>query len=377
MYDLNDFAVPYSTLQRGCRDQDILDAANRCLQADPANYFCGYHPYHGWFVGQRCRDPENGESLGVLVLKDSDGGTIVPAMSVHASSAFSIGTSHSVCQDYARVRPWSRDCGITAVAVSDGCSSSADTDIGARSLTLAALEQLRLTSCARLDNASIAHVLNGAFQTSSGACSLIGQYALDATLLLASKQEDVNFVHVQLFGDGAVVVKRRDGDLVVHEVSAAGGAPAYLSYRLHDNRFRMFVKETNGAVSTVRTYVNGELVVTWTAPFTRDPSGDDPLFAGNRTAAALTGIEMDIPVSRTELVMVASDGLASFQKTTGMSPVPVDVCTVARHLADVKSPAGDFMSRRLRAFEKKTCRSEGWEHYDDLAVAALYLEVSR
>ena len=60
-----------------------------------------------------------------------------------ADAHFSIGKTHRVCEDYARagLLPDGRAFAI----VSDGCSSSPDTDFGSRLMTIAAQERMMLS----------------------------------------------------------------------------------------------------------------------------------------------------------------------------------------------------------------------------------------
>src|SRR6185295_20387035 len=58
---------------------------------------------------------------------------------MNADSTFMIGTTHSVCQDYALANNASN---ASNVIVTDGCSTSPDTDIGARLLVRAASQLL-------------------------------------------------------------------------------------------------------------------------------------------------------------------------------------------------------------------------------------------
>ena len=57
-------------------------------------------------------------------------------MKWNADAFFSIGKTHMVCEDYARAG--TQQNGLPYALVCDGCSSSPDTDIGARLLGMAA-----------------------------------------------------------------------------------------------------------------------------------------------------------------------------------------------------------------------------------------------
>jgi len=71
---------------------------------------------------------------------------------------------------------------------------------------------------------------------------------------------------------------------------------------------------------------------------------------------------------------VLSDGIESYQcrvggeTSTTFSGVGYE--TVVQELTAFKNFKGEFVYRRMQAFEKE-CAKRGWQHYDDVAVAAL------
>ena len=70
---------------------------------------------------------------------------------MNADSAFRMGSTHAVCQDYAVASAWTAAAHTDGAAppprpyiiLSDGCSSTPDTDVGARLLVKAAEPLLR------------------------------------------------------------------------------------------------------------------------------------------------------------------------------------------------------------------------------------------
>lgn len=254
---------------------------------------------------------------------------------------YAIGASHRVCQDYARAGQVQGRVSHFAI-VSDGCSGSEDTDLGARFLVNAAEQRLRLFG-ADYDHDWI-------LRRAAAAVSMLGANlaCLDATLLTAFVL-DQERVRVSVAGDGLVLARRRDGALVSWEF-CDGGAPAYLGYRLDAARWRCYLDSGYGR-RRVTKCIDGARVQE------REHSIPMDGFVSS----------LDLAIADFELVMLLSDGASSFEGA-GLGP-----SDVIEELSAIKSQRGAFVERRCRRFLNKTCKARGWVHQDDLAVAALHL----
>jgi hypothetical protein len=257
---------------------------------------------------------------------------------------YAIGASHRVCQDYARAGQVQGRVTHFAI-VSDGCSGSEDSDLGARLLVNAAEHRLRLFA-ADYDHDWIV-------RRAAAAVSMLGapSSCLDATLLSAFVVDEER-VRVCVSGDGVVAARRRDGALVSWEF-CDGGAPAYLSYRLDARRYQCYLDSGYGRRRITRR-VDGALV-------------------GRREHDIQTDgfvSSLDLPVDDFELLMLFSDGAASFEGPG------LEANDVIEQLCAIKSHRGAFVERRCRRFLGKYCSARGWVHQDDLAVAALHLGAS-
>ena len=72
----------------------------------------------------------------------------------------------------------------------------------------------------------------------------------------------------------------------------------------------------------------------------------------------------------TELVLLFSDGISSFQLKDG-TPIPLE--QVLDQVFDLKGFAGQFLTRRCTRFLQKFCAENGWQHADDFSVGGLHL----
>lgn len=262
---------------------------------------------------------------------------------MQADCYFTGGTSHKVCQDYARAGRLL--LGQAYAIVSDGCSSSPDTDVGAHLLVLAASHRLLTNS-----QNPIGLWPGECIWNARRAMPLVlAPTCLDATLLLAV--EDFGKIRIQVAGDGMVVARKQDGTRTVLDFDC-GGAPPYLSYCLDDPARREAWIKAYGKVTIRRNFSeDGMVYLPW-------QEGGDPVYQAVFMA------------DQYDLVLLLSDGVHSFRHRETQEPIPAS--DVVDRIMDFKTMTGEFLTRRMRAFLGRECRELGWTHYDDVGVAAIY-----
>lgn len=268
------------------------------------------------------------------------------------TDTFFTGTrAHPICQDYARV-------GTAGIALSDGCSSSPDTDVGARALTIAGLEML---------DSDPNHLEHSIYEARRSLPTSVPVYSLDATLLLA--QPTPTGVQAFVSGDGVVVGRQRaDGAFVIYDFDCAN-MPTYLSYLLDDTRLQAYCVEGGSRTITVTKRVGAvstTLAIAHENPFTGKcdyPGEAKPFY---RTL---------FPADRYDLVVLFSDGVKSFrdQKRSWNDDKTLPLGALLDDLLAFKSYAGSFVTRRARAFFQQ-CTCCGWINDDDFSMAAVYLD---
>lgn len=258
---------------------------------------------------------------------------------------FTTGASHVVGQDYAVA---GRGEAGAAVVVSDGCSSSPDTDIGARIVARGALAGLVGTGDFDADR-----VLAGAAQGAAGLHLPLP--SLDATVVWALARPG-GAVEVGVCGDGTVAARRRDGVVLVWSVEHPCCAPRYPSYRLDPARARAYEERF------------GESVVVHHRD--RDQRWSSVRFAGECFGLTLEADAFD-------LVLVGSDGLSSFVGPAAGGRGPVGVESVIDRLVAVPHARGRFLARRCRRMWSRELPARRWSHHDDVGVGALALPPER
>ena len=276
---------------------------------------------------------------------------------MNADSVFDIGATHTVCQDYvvARSGRGSGDFG-PYVVLADGCSSSRDTDIGAR-LLVKAMDQ----TLARNEKRDIRELHAESARVALGWAELMGVAveAVDATLLTAHVYVDELLVACS--GDGVIVLESRTGRLDVYEISSPSGYPLYPAYVHQPERLAEMI-ENRRCVKELKHL--------------RRESREAPFeLLDVTTSESLTEVFM-LDAAAYKHVAVASDGLTSFFHTqespSGKRLEPVCLTDVLDQLWSFKNSNGAFVERRLKKF-RKDAAARSWGHADDLSLGVIHL----
>lgn len=263
--------------------------------------------------------------------------------------SFSIGKTHTICQDYARAGI--RD-GQPYVFLSDGCSSSPDCDVGARLLVLAAEKFLLLDSPTREYLVSRA-----AYATTMAYASIMALglpiSALDATLAFAMRRGKT--IYAGIHGDGLIAWKQRgNADICVLQTTSIKNYPDYLSYKILPER----------------RVVASPMIETVTEQYQVAPDGKKREIKATYSGEAYACL----PADSVDFLAVISDGATSFvhkvNTSTSRIDQPVPFVSLVHDMLGFKSLNGVFVQRRMQKFAKE-CREKGYEHYDDLAIGAI------
>jgi len=247
-------------------------------------------------------------------------------MKITTDSFMRIGKGHTVCEDYVihGEKPF------PYVILADGCSSSKNTDVGARILTHITKEFISNTLTPITTVIHIAENIR----------NLLGleQTCLDSTLIVAV--EEKGKIWVSFFGDGAIIQVFNDGKILIDEIKYTNSAPYYLSYQLD--------KQRNASYKNmgIMKYVN-----------------DIECHPYNCEIFTEKTINL-------KTVLITTDGISSFlSNEKGILPSK----DVVNQLSAFKNTNGAFIQRRcnrmIKDFEK-----EGYYHLDDFSVGGFYFK---
>ncbi|MEE4357530.1 MAG: hypothetical protein V2I97_13785 [Desulfococcaceae bacterium] len=126
------------------------------------------------------------------------------------------------------------------------------------------------------------------------------------------------------------------------EISFESNAPYYLSYRLDENRRKLYEEESGGKM---RIQCMGEEL---TLPFH-------------------TPLLYHFPVEEYSTVIIASDGFSSFSGSAG----PLPAADIIGEFTAFKNYAGEFIRRRAKR-AVSTYEKQSVINTDDLSLAAIY-----
>jgi hypothetical protein len=163
-----------------------------------------------------------------------------------------IGKQHKICEDYiiSGVKP------VPFIILSDGCSSSKNTEMGARILCYLAKQYLDYRKN-KLYNLNYKKMGNWIIHNAEMSARQLGldTTSLDATLIVSFLIEDM--LSIYIYGDGCIVL-RNDMDTVIKTIEFSDNAPYYLSYLVDDYRFGLY-RERKPHRIIKSEYSNGEI----------------------------------------------------------------------------------------------------------------------
>lgn len=270
---------------------------------------------------------------------------------MNSDSVYIIGKSHQNCQDYTGQ-------GEGFVLLSDGCSSSPHTDIGARLLVHSAVKLLK-------ENRAVTKQFP--LQVVEEAAKLNRQLALppealDATFLAAIA--DGNELKLFAAGDGHLVIGWDSGEVSHLKLDYPAGFPYYLNYTLDECRLQAFRQKNQKREEECRTFLPEEEEYRECTPEKRlSLEGESGYLA------------LELPKVR--FVALFSDGIDSFyslkQTESGKQTIRESSYDLLPELLAIKQPAGEFVKRRVKRF-MTNMEKRGIYHFDDFSYAALMLD---
>lgn len=290
-------------------------------------------------------------------------------------SAYQIGKTHDVCEDYALVN--NKENSVPFAVVSDGCSSSPNTDVGSRILTLSAVEQMESIINETEDlgdfdgNVCISKARDIAKSLN------LSPRSVDATLLMAVVTDRVQ---INMLGDGVVAIGLDNGDIFTVSLEYRRGYPFYLSYlpescanfqawraNLSDKIIKTAIISKGKAVREEAFSISGEY-------FNRKKDKKKPTIyidGGTYNTSII------VTLNNLKWITLMSDGVQSFYRTenagTSLTNVDIDYKEVVIEALSFKNFNGKFMQRRLNRF-LKFCDKNNWHHADDISFGAIYFE---
>lgn len=276
---------------------------------------------------------------------------------INIDSFLKKGKQHFICEDYII----HGECPIPYIILSDGCSSSENTDIGSRILCRCALnvlnEKLNFRfPDAELNNPNYWNFGRRIIEKAKDVMDLLKlkKTVLDATLIISYIWNDI--VWVLMFGDGLVTYKFSSSSFIHYkEIKFDINAPYYLNYLIDKDRDLAYYQNQNKEFITISesSYMDDKLI---NKSKKYDHSNSDIFIYG-------------YPIDSLEFLAISSDGIDSFIDNKGNSLDYKE--SIIKDFTSFKNTNGKFVKRRL---SKAISEYEkfNFKHLDDISFGCFY-----
>lgn len=256
--------------------------------------------------------------------------------------------------------------------VSDGCSGSEHTDVGARLLGLAAKQTL-YTSVTP-------HSFCESVLRSSHAVSRVLQLpinCLDATLLAIRTNTQKTHYEPIMVGDGFFAGKNCDKSIFFYQYTFAKNAPFYVRYTFDPENLKGYFEKfgTRYSVRYVRMIPNPQVQCGFQIVSESNTDFDLPTDLENGAPFWFTPPMKDMfSVANLEAAAVISDGAESFiSQIQGQVSKMVDPEHIVWEVMNFKRYGGTFVANRCsKAFD--LFRKRNWVNQDDFGMTAIHIK---
>lgn len=255
---------------------------------------------------------------------------------IYVDSVLALGKLHTICQDYVTVS----NSDIPYIILSDGCSSSPDTDIGARIVAIQAKNNLINTE---IENIDIEQFCKDIFKKSIDIVRQmqLSDTSIDCTLMVAYIINEK--LHYFVIGDGIVAFKK-EGLTTIQHFSFHEENVFYGNYFNSEYRFDLMEKSKIKPLLTT-------IIKTDEIHSTKELLKDYIYYNS-------------IDIDNLEYFFISSDGLLSCSSDKAES------IKYFNEFLNFKNLKGEFIKRRFHHWNKNL-NKEGVQHADDVSIAAF------
>lgn len=235
---------------------------------------------------------------------------------LHYDHYYTMGKTHVICEDFAI----QADKPIPFIVLSDGCSSSSQTHIGARILTLTTKYIIENTADWPLNYTHFGQqLIDKAWNVAR--TMRLSSSVLDATVMLAFLYQDNILVYI--YGDGCLFFKDHQNNLSTIEVVFTHNAPYYLTYWYDEERQKEYAK-----------YDPTPLILI------------DSLQGQSQPKSFNEELAFCFPLEKFKVVAIASDGATYCVDTRHHRKLPLD--EIATQLLNFPNLTNDFVKLHLQ-----------------------------
>lgn len=281
---------------------------------------------------------------------------------MNTNAYYEIGASHKVCEDYALSGQHDQ---LYYAIVSDGCSSSKDSDVGARLLAhitkgvLVYMYEDKSILSPNFTELFKELVLKKCMEAKKALGLSIN--AFDATLLINFVLGDKVFS--LSWGDGYIIYVTDSMNIIVYEISFSSGAPYYLSYEMCQAKKDAYIDAFGGGTITVSQFILDQ---------------NNNVLSAVSTDSALNyshTVYKEVAANLMKFVALSSDGINTYQddprfETPDRSKRGYSAVEMIPDIVAYKNITGDFVLRRMRRV-KELVEKNHIIHQDDISCATI------
>jgi hypothetical protein len=272
-----------------------------------------------------------------------------------------IGGNHKICEDYILTGDVED---ILYIILSDGCSSSKNTEMGARILSHLAKSYIideyyykKRDKFPKLDYMGNHIIHNSQLITKQ---LKLSDSCLDATLVIALFDKIKKLFQIYTYGDAVFVMEEQNQDITIIDIEYTNNAPYYLSYQIDEKRDELYYKMK--IIKNIRTRKT-----TIVDPF--EVCSDEV-----ENFAYDYNVPMTLKITDFKTILICSDGMNSFIQKTDNGLTQANQFLIANEFLSLKNKNGEFLKRRCKRALKNLEQIYGITHYDDLSIGALTYE---
>jgi len=285
---------------------------------------------------------------------------------MNTDAYYEIGSSHRVCEDYALAGQYED---MAYALVSDGCSSSDDSDVGARLLShiakgvLIYLKGRNLIGSVSFPDIFRELVVRKGIEVKQSLG--LPTDVFDATLLVCTVYN--NKVTCLGWGDGYLMMVTDDNSIIAYEIKYSSGAPYYISYEMSPGKKEAYWQTYGGGMVDIRNSIIS-------------PEGD--LIYSNTNVSPVSdsySILKEAHAPSLKSVILSSDGLGTYQIDSKFVPpenTPIkdySDLSIIPLIVSYKSIVGEFVVRRMQRM-KADMEKEHVMHFDDVSCSSIVLK---
>lgn len=283
-------------------------------------------------------------------------------MSLNTNAYYEIGSYHQVCEDYALSGTYQD---MAYAIVSDGCSSSENSDVGARLIAHIAkgviiyLKDKNAIGVPGFHDVFKELIIKKGIEVKNSLG--LSSEAFDATLLVNIVFD--NKIYSIAWGDGYIIYKTKESKHIIYDISFSSRAPYYLSYEMSPTKKQQYMMEFGEGTITIKNSI-------------LSADGNFERTTINKIIAESLYKEAYAPSM--SFATVSSDGLGTYEddpkvyREDGTEKKSYKAIELIPQVMAYKTIAGEFVIRRMHRMKTDMAKAN-IIHFDDISCASIAL----